>query len=54
MAEMAAARQESPSYEETPFLNRKYEEELSIKQILTRNETFLAELRSQRDADISR
>jgi hypothetical protein len=54
MAESASGPGETPTFERRPFLDRKDEEDISIKQILTRNETFLAELRSQQDANLSR
>jgi hypothetical protein len=55
MAESVAESRAAPSYEETPFLSTKgHDEEPSIKNMLTRNETLLWDLRLQRDAETSR
>jgi hypothetical protein len=55
MAESIAESRAAPSYEETPFLSRKgHDEEQSVKNMLTMNETLLWNLRLQRDVETSR
>ncbi|KAE9373301.1 hypothetical protein N431DRAFT_544363 [Stipitochalara longipes BDJ] len=54
MADPATSRHYKPTFEEPPFLDRRYDEDISIKQILTRSETLLQDLRVQRDTETSR
>jgi hypothetical protein len=52
MTEAINPHRASPAFEETS--GRKYDEDMDVKQMLTRNETLLWNYQVQRDAEVSR
>jgi hypothetical protein len=54
MAESDNTRQQPLPYEDAPFLHRKDEGDTNLQQMLTRHETLLSYLQTQRETDASR